>query len=79
MYADAGASGGPIEPTGSVDGALEAAAAMASWWSGGSGGYCCALRERMLVELTGRLNVLPKESLYVTISGPFPLVVSGGS
>lgn len=55
-------TGGPIAPgvvgaTGTVGGALREAAAITSLWSRGRGGGEAA-RERMLLELPGRLGLL---------------------
>jgi hypothetical protein len=54
LYADAGIMGGPIMP-GPPGVKLLAAAAITSLWSEGSGGGDAA-RERMLLELPGRLG-----------------------
>jgi hypothetical protein len=57
LYADAGIMGGPIAP-GVVGDNVFAAAAMTSLWSEGSGGGEPA-RDRMLLELPGRLGTRP--------------------
>jgi hypothetical protein len=82
LYADAGIMGGPIVP--GVPGVkVLAAAAITSLWSTGSGGGDAA-RERMLLELPGRLGARSSLECFLlgelggdkAFSAPFEAIVA---